>query len=140
VALALIGVTLVASARGFGDNNLREHHLAHTALYCGGGILGILAGSWVRARAGGDTIPERYAPLLIAVVLVAPIVAMALMIPTTSDWIEAHPLAHALEHLGLICLGGLIGYCGRLLSVATGWLAVFLLTAMAGLFSGMALP
>jgi hypothetical protein len=92
-------------------------------------------------RPGERVLPlERWSGVLLGTALVGPVVAMAVMIPATSDWIDAHPAAHALEHLGLIGLGVLIGLSGRLFSVAFGWLSVILLTAMSLLFASMARP
>jgi hypothetical protein len=64
---------------------------------------------------------------------------MAIMIPSTSPWIEAHPPVHALEHLVLIGLGAMLGLVGRLFSPALGWLLVALTAGMMAVFGGMIL-
>ena len=140
-ALILIAIALAPPVLELAERNVRVHHLEHAALLGGGGILGLVLGMIVRPR--GHHMPwERFPlrrPLALGVVLLGPLVVMAAMVPSTSAWIDTHPLAHALEHLALIVLGGLIGLSARLLSTALGWLVVALVAAMAAAFGAMAL-
>jgi hypothetical protein len=139
-ALALIAAALAPPVHELGEHNVRIHHLQHAALLGGGGMLGLLLGRWVR-RAGWQELwvrwPQWRAPAL-GVVLLGPLIVMLLMAPSTSSWTIAHPVAHVLEHLLLIDLGGLIGFSATLFAPTLGWLTVLLLVAMAAAFGGMA--
>jgi hypothetical protein len=142
VALLLIGATVLISMRGLDDRNLRLHHLEHAALLCGGGLLGLLVSRRVWPP-GHDFNWERRPWLrlvVLGILLVEPLVLMAVMIPFTSPWIDAHPPIHALEHLLLIFLGGMLGLLGYLFSPVLGWLVVLVTVAMMAAFAGMALP
>lgn len=140
-ALLLIGIALAPQVLEAAERNVRVHHFEHAALLGGGGLLGLVLG-WIMRPPGHHMDWERYLKwrqIALGVVLLGPLVVMAVMIPSTSAWIDAHPLAHVLEHLGLIALGGMIGLSGRLYSTALGWLVVVLVAAMAAAFGAMAL-
>lgn len=141
LALALLAGALAPPVHEMAEHNVRLHHLQHAALLCGGGLLGLLLSRIVRQtgwRPFGARWP-RWRAVALGVVLVGPVVVMVLMVPSTSPWTVEHPLAHALEHLLLIGLAMVIGFCAALLTPVLGWLTVLLLAAMAAAFGGMAL-
>lgn len=140
-ALALSVVALAPPVQELAERNVRVHHLAHAALLGGGGILGLVLGLALRPpghRLSWERHPQ-WRQIALGVVLLGPLVVMAAMVPSTSAWIDAHPLAHELEHLALIISGGVIGFSARLFSTALGWLVVALVAAMAAAFGAMAL-
>lgn len=143
-ALLLIAIALAPPILDLAERSVRVHHLEHAALLGGGGVLGLVVGLTLR-RPGHRMSWERSAPgasghaLALGMVLLGPLVVMAAMIPSTSVWIETHPLVHALEHLALIGLGGVIGLSASLVSTALGWLVVVLVATMAAAFGAMAL-
>lgn len=140
-ALALIAVALAPPVQDLAERDVRVHHLEHAALLGGGGILGLVLG--LTLRPPGHRLPWERFPIrrrvALGLVLLGPLVVMAAMVPSTSAWIDSHPLAHELEHLALIFSGGVIGFSARLFSTALGWLVVALIAAMAAAFGGMAL-
>jgi hypothetical protein len=141
VALLLIGVAVQSSIRGLDDHNPRVHHLEHAVLVVGGGLLGLLAARWAwppGRRFSWEKSPW-LRPAALGLLVGEPLVLMAIMIPSTSPWIEAHPPVHALEHLVLIGLGAMLGLVGRLFSPALGWLLVALTAGMMAVFGGMIL-
>lgn len=142
VALVLIGVAVSTSIQGLDDTNLRLHHLEHAALLCGGGLLGLLVGR--RLWPSGHTVDWERRPWLrltvLGVLTVEPVALMVVMVPFTSPWVDAHPPIHALEHLLLIVLGGVLGLLGYLFAPVLGWLLVLVTAAMMAAFAGMALP
>lgn len=142
VALLLIGVAVQSSIQGLDDRNLRLHHLEHAALLCGGGLLGLLVSRHLWPPGHDFNWDRRPWVRLVALALlvVEPLVLMAVMIPFTSPWIDAHPPIHALEHLLLIVLGGVLGLLGYLFSPVLGWLVVLVTVAMMAAFAGMVLP
>ncbi|MGH2410253.1 MAG: hypothetical protein ACRDGS_07800 [Chloroflexota bacterium] len=141
VALLLIGVALQSSIRGLDDHNLRVHHLEHAALLAGGGLLGLLAALRVRPPGRNFSWGQRswLRSAALGLLVFEPLALMAVMIPSTSPWIEARPPVHALEHLILIGLGAALGLVGRLFSPALGWLLVALTAGMMAVFGGMIL-
>lgn len=140
LALALLAGALSPPVHELAEHNVRLHHVQHAALLCGGGMLGLLLGRLVRLVGWRPLWVRRSSWRVIAqgIVLMGPVVVMLLMAPSTSPWTDQHPVAHMLEHLLLIDLAGLIGFCAALLSPAIGWLTVALLVAMAAAFGGMA--
>ena len=140
-ALVLIAVALAPPVLELAERNVRVHHLQHAALLGGGGVLGLILG--LALRPPGHRIPwerhPKWRQIALGVVLLGPLAVMAAMVPSTSAWIDTHPLAHALEHLTLIVLAGVIGLSARLFSTALGWLVVVLVATMAAAFGAMAL-
>lgn len=140
-AMALIALALAPPVVALAERNVRVHHLEHAALLTGGGVLGLVLG-WIVSPSGhGFPWPShrRLRQNTLTIVLLGPLVVMAAMIPSTSSWVDAHPLIHILEHLSLIILGGVIAVSARLFSAALGWLIVALIAAMAAAFGGMVL-
>lgn len=139
-ALVLIAIALAPPVVALAERSVRVHHLEHAALLGGGGVLGLVVGLVVQTPGHlvrWERVP-RVRRFAVGSVLLGPLLVMAVMIPSTSAWIDTHPLAHALEHLALIGLGGVIGVSARLLSSALGWLVVVLVAAMAATFGAMA--
>lgn len=139
--LALIAIALAPAVVDLAERDVRVHHLEHAALLGGGGMLGLVLG--LALRPPGHRLPWERFPIrrrvALGLVLLEPLVVMAAMAPSSSAWIDTHPLAHALEHLALVISGGVIGLSARLFSTALGWLVMVLVTAMAAAFGGMAL-
>lgn len=140
-ALALIALALAPPVLALAERNVRVHHLEHAALLVGGGVLGLVLGWLVAPSSHGFPWPGHrlLRQNTLTIVLLGPLVVMAAMIPSTSSWVDAHPLVHSLEHLSLIILGGVIAVSARLFSAALGWLVVALIAAMAAAFGGMVL-
>lgn len=142
VALLLIGIAVWTSIEGLDDRDVRLHHLEHAALLCGGGLLGLLISRHLQPSGHAIDLDDRPALRIavIGILVVEPLVLMAVMIPSTSPWIDAHPSIHALEHLLLIVLGGALGLLGSLFSPVLGWLLVLVTAAMMAAFAGIVLP
>jgi mono/diheme cytochrome c family protein len=105
-----------------------QHHLMHVPLIAGGLIAGVLA--WDPAR----TRSSQFAPLVLLIAVIAPILAMFLMWPSEYAFLDRHPGGHAIEHLGLVALAFVTAYTGQWYAAGIGWAmgaALFLMALLA---------
>jgi hypothetical protein len=86
-----------------------KHHLVHAlvlALSASAGFLFAYQTTGRRAARGG-------AEIWLYVTVCTPVISMFLMWPTTYAWLEHHPHAHSVEHLGFVALGFAAAYGGE---------------------------
>ena len=119
------------------DVPIAEHHLFHAGII----LLAVIAA--VLAAGGPSHGREQGTQLWLMPVIAAPLAMMFLMWPSTYDYLDAHPLAHALDHIGLAVLGFVGAYGGqryvRGVGVVVGLAAVGMAVIAAGGF-GFAPP
>jgi hypothetical protein len=130
-AAAVVGaLTIAAAARALMEGpetiDVTEHHLRHAVLILGGVATALLL---ARARRRSASASGRAAWL--APALLAPLAAMALMVPTFYGYLGLHPTAHALTHLGLVVAGFLTAWCGERYREGMGWATSIFLEVMA---------
>ena len=131
------GLAVVALAafspqvRSASEAGARYHHLAHSAQFFLGGMLGLLVASLpaVSARLG-----DRPNAGLVAVVA-APTLMMALMVPRLYETLERHPFEHFLYHVGMAVFGFVAGVGATRLGAVAGRLTLVLAVAMTVLFA-----
>jgi len=131
VALGLVAVVVAELHLGLPDPDLsiKNHHIQHVFFILGGGLWGLaLAGSLMPA---GGKEPRRGRSAWLALAIAAPLAAMFLMWPSTYEYLEAHPLVHALDHGVFIVLSGLTTFAGYQFARSIGWVVGAALTVMA---------
>jgi hypothetical protein len=103
-----------------------KHHLVH------GGVLALSAASGLLfARRREPDAAEPGSGLWIIFTVFAPVASMFLMWPTTYEWFEAHPAAHASEHFCFIVLGFVAAYAGERYVRGVGWVSAIATVATA---------
>jgi hypothetical protein len=124
ILVATILFALVPLFRGRVELPTAQHHLVHAAMLAGAALAGILfAGESARERRSGA------AWLVIA--MIAPVLAMLAMWPSSYSYFETHSYGHVGEHLALIFLGFVTGYGGQRYANGIGWAAGIGIVAMA---------
>lgn len=129
VASTFVFLPPVAEASEAGD---RFHHLAHAVQFLMGAALGM-------ALLSTPSLFERLAPrwsgLALVAVIVAPAAMLLAMIPDLYNGLEAHPLAHALYHGGMVGLGLATGAGAALLGRVPGRILFVLSVGMALMYA-----
>ncbi len=128
-AAVVAALTVAAAARAILEGpeviDVTEHHLQHAVL-----ILGGVATALLLARARRRVSPLSH-PAWLAPALLAPLAAMALMVPTFYAYLNLHPPAHAVTHVGLVITGFLTAWCGERYRGGMGWATSILIEIMA---------
>ena len=116
------------------ETSIRYHHLDHAAQFFFGIALGVTLGSLpaVARRLAG-----RFELGLGAVVAVPALMLLA-MVPRFYEPLEAHPVDHALYHVGMAALGLVVGLGTTRLGLVAGRIAIVLSIGMALMFAGTA--
>ncbi len=135
LAAAVFGLVAVVGAvrsmlEGPEPIDVGAHHLVHAGL-----MLASVLSALLLARARPDADRRTEAPGWLVPAVLAPLAAMALMVPTFYPYLEAHPIAHALSHLALVVAGFVTAWCGeryrRGMGIATGVLLELMAVAAA---------
>ena len=108
-----------------------KHHLVHGLILALASVAGIML-EHAGARAV-STEREAGSGGWVIVSVLAPVMSMFLMWPTTYDWLERHPFAHGAEHFCFVGLGFLAGFGGERYVRGVGWMSATatVLTAIA---------
>ena len=116
------------------ETSIRYHHLDHAAQFFFGIALGATVGSLpaVARRLAG-----RF-ELGLAAVVAVPAVMLLAMVPRFYEPLEAHPVDHALYHVGMAALGLVVGLGTTRLGLVAGRIAIVLSIGMALMFAGTA--
>jgi cytochrome c oxidase subunit 1 len=135
LALAAGVVAVVAFSPQLTDavlDSVRYHHLQHAGNIFFGVMIGLVLGSLpgVSERLGA-----RWSGVSLALVILAPALAMLLMIPTAYDRLTESEALHVVYHVGIAVLGILtgLGACG--LGRVVGRLTVVLAVGMALMYA-----
>ena len=105
-----------------------KHHLVHGLVLALSATSGLLFAAARPSSAATDG-PGGGAWIILTVL--APIASMFLMWPTTYDWLEAHPTAHASEHFCFVILGFVAAYAGERYVRGVGWVSAIATVATA---------
>jgi len=105
---------------------VREHHLKHALLILGGVATALLLARATRPAAVASGPPGWLVPAVLA-----PLGAMALMVPTFYTYLNLHPPTHAVIHVGLAVTGFVTAWCGERYRRGMGWAAGVFLEVMA---------
>jgi cytochrome c oxidase subunit I len=132
VALCVISVvSFLPQVVDASEAGLRYHHLDHAGHYLFGALAGLVLGSLPAvSRRLGD---RAWAGM--AAVLLAPMVAMLVMVPRFYEPLEQHAAAHAGLHVAIALLGLATGLGATRLGRVGGRLAVFLSVGMMLMFA-----
>ncbi|TAM75544.1 hypothetical protein EPN44_08835 [bacterium] len=112
------------------DVPIAEHHLFHAGII----LLAVVAAALVVGGPSGAR--EQGSGLWLVPVVAAPLAMMFLMWPSTYDYLDTHPLAHALDHIGLAVLGFAGAYGGQRYVRGVGWLVGLATVGMAVIAAG----
>lgn len=134
IVLAVIGLISVIVAWlhiGFPapETSVSAHHIQHLFFLIGGSLWGIALALWMVAKRG----PRARNGVWLIPALLAPMVAMFLMWPSTYPYIEAREWLHILEHGVFIVLGVLTTYAAYQYAPIVSWLVGASLAVMAWL-------
>lgn len=130
--LVTLGVLLVAIGilRPFGlpdpHVSIQAHHIQHFFFVAAGCLLGI---ALARALARDNGPAQRRDAWLIPAIL-APVLIMVAMWPTSYPYIEARPLLHSVDHAVFIALAALSTFAAYRFARPIGWLLGALTSAM----------
>lgn len=106
--------------------DVRKHHLVHAVLIIGGA-----ASALALATASPRPAPRPERPGWLVPALLAPLVGMVLMVPTFYPYLNTHPLAHSLAHLGFVVAGFVTAGCGERYRIGIGWAMTLFFEVMA---------
>ncbi|TAM58885.1 hypothetical protein EPN52_09595 [bacterium] len=109
---------------------IAEHHLFHAAVI----LLAVIAATL--AARGPSRDREQGSPLWLVPIIVGPLAMMFLMWPSTYDYLDTHPLAHALDHVAIALFGYLGAYGGQRYVRGLGWVVGLATVGMAVLAAG----
>ncbi len=123
LAVALAFRSLLEGAEAI---DVKSHHFTHAVLILGGAA-SALALAAVRRRPA----PHTEQPQWILPAILGPLGGMVLMVPTFYPYLNAHPTAHTLAHLGIVTAGFVTAWCGERYRARIGWAASLFLEAMA---------
>lgn len=105
-----------------------KHHLVHGLVLALSAASGLL---FAHARGDGGASAGPGSGGWVMLTTIAPVASMFLMWPTTYDWLEAHPAAHASEHFCFIILGFVAAYGGERYVRGVGWVSAIATVATA---------
>lgn len=106
--------------------DVKSHHLTHAVLILGGAAAALALAAANRRPASASEKPQ-----WLLLTILAPLGGMVLMVPTFYPYLNAHPAAHTLTHLGLVAAGFVTAWCGERYRARIGWATTLFLEGMA---------
>lgn len=116
--------SLAPAFRGVAEFTIRVHHLLHAVI-----LLGAACAALLMVRRKPAPVSKRAMWLLVTIL--APMFAMMLMWPSEYSPLDKLPMAHSLEHLGLVFFGFITAYAGQKYGRGVGVAMSFSMLAMA---------
>lgn len=131
LALGAAAVAVGIFAIGLPDPHLsvRNHHIQHVFFILGGGLYGLALAMGLTARRPAKTWPGRGAWL--APAIIASLVVMVAMWPSTYSVIEANPTLHALQHGFYIVVSAVATFSAYYFARSAGWVVGVMQVVMA---------
>lgn len=131
LALGAVAVAVGLFAIGLPDPHLsvRNHHIQHVFFILGGGLYGLALAMGLTARRPAKSWPGR--GVWLAPALVASLVVMVAMWPSTYSVIEANPTLHALQHGFYIVVAGIATFSAYYFARSAGWVVGVMQVVMA---------
>lgn len=122
LVLGAVAVTVGIFAIGLPDPHLsiRNHHIQHVFFILGGGLYGLALAMGLTANKPGKAWPGR--GVWLAPALLASLVVMVAMWPSTYSVIEANPTLHALQHGFYIVASAVATFCAYYFARSAGWI------------------
>ncbi len=125
VGAVSLAVAITPAVMGPVTVTVSMHHIGHAIVIAFGIATGLLA------AASSKPSVDRPASMWIVPVVTAPMAAMYLMWPATFSYLDAHPAAHALDHVVFVLLGFITAYAGERYVRGVGWTTGILFECMA---------